>query len=108
MPHGSSSRQSAHSHVPEIVTNNNMVVVLYPPYQLDLGPCDFTLFPKLKIKLKGQCSETVSDNQRELQVVLNSIKENDFHSAFEVWEKDGIAVYVPEETILKEKAVKIK
>jgi hypothetical protein len=29
----------------------------------------------------------VSDNQRESQAVLNSIKENDFHSAFEVWKK---------------------
>jgi hypothetical protein len=29
----------------------------------------------------------VSDNQRELQAVLNSIKENDFHSAFEAQKK---------------------
>jgi hypothetical protein len=27
------------------------------------------------------------DTQRELQAVLNSIKENDFHSAFEAWKK---------------------
>jgi hypothetical protein len=30
------------------------------------------------MKLKGQCFETVSDIQMELQAVLNSIKENDF------------------------------
>jgi hypothetical protein len=29
----------------------------------------------------------VSDIQRESQAVLDSIKENDFHSAFEAWEK---------------------
>jgi hypothetical protein len=62
-------------------------VVPHPPYSLDLSPCDFTLFPKLKIKLKGRCFETVSDIQRELQTALNSIKENDFHSAFEAWKK---------------------
>jgi hypothetical protein len=39
-----------------------------------------------KLKMKG-CFETVSDIQRESQVVLGSIKENDFHSAFEVWKK---------------------
>jgi hypothetical protein len=42
-------------------------------------------------------------------VVLNSIKENDFHSAFEAWEKnDGIPVYDPYETISNEMAAKIK
>jgi hypothetical protein len=44
------------------------------------------LFPKLKIKLKG-CFETVSDIRRESQAVLDSMKENYFHSAFEVWKK---------------------
>jgi hypothetical protein len=29
----------------------------------------------------------VSDIQRESQVVLDSIKENDFHYAFEAWKK---------------------
>jgi hypothetical protein len=35
------------------------------------------------MKLKGRSFETMSDIQREMQVVLNSIKENDFHDAFE-------------------------
>jgi hypothetical protein len=29
----------------------------------------------------------VNDIKRELQAVLDSIKENDFHSAFEAWKK---------------------
>jgi histone-lysine N-methyltransferase SETMAR len=37
----------------ELETNNNMVFVPYPPYLPDLAPCDFALFPKLKVKLKG-------------------------------------------------------
>jgi hypothetical protein len=45
----------------EFVTNSNMVIIPHPPYLLDLPPCDFTLFPKLKIKLKGRHFETVSD-----------------------------------------------
>jgi hypothetical protein len=53
----------------EFVTNNNMVIIPHPP--------------KLKMKLKERHFETVSDIQRELQAVLDSIKENDFHSAFE-------------------------
>jgi transposase len=92
----------------EFLTNNNMVIVPYPPYSPDLAPCDFALFPKLKMKLKGRRFETVSDIQRESQAVLDSIQDNDFHSDFEAWKSDGIAVYVPKETILKEMAAKIK
>jgi hypothetical protein len=64
-----------------------MIIIPHPPYLLDLAPCDFALFPKLKMKLKEQRFETVSDIQRELQMVQDSIKENDFHGAFEAWKK---------------------
>jgi hypothetical protein len=39
------------------------------------------------MKLKGRRFETVSDIQRESQVMLDSIKENDSHGAFEEWRK---------------------
>jgi hypothetical protein len=39
------------------------------------------------MKLKEQHFETVSDIQREFEAVLNNIKENDFHSAFEAWKE---------------------
>jgi hypothetical protein len=61
------------------------------------------------MKLKERCIETVSDIRRESQAVLDNIKENDFHGVFEAWKKnDGMAVYVPKETILKEMAAKIE
>jgi hypothetical protein len=92
----------------EFVTNNNMVIVPHHPYTPDLALCDFALFPKLKMKLKGCCFETVSDIQRESHRVLESIEENDFHGALKREKNDGIAVYVPKETIMKEMAAKIK
>jgi hypothetical protein len=73
--------------ITEFVTNNNMVKVPYTPYLPDLAPCDFTLFLKLKMKLKGRRFETASDIQRKSQVVLDSIKENDFHGVLEAWKK---------------------
>jgi hypothetical protein len=69
------------------VTNNNTVIVPHPSYSPNLAPCDFALFPKLKMKLKGWRFETMSNIQRESQAVFDSIKENDFHGAFEAWEK---------------------
>jgi hypothetical protein len=44
------------------------------------------LFPKLKMKLKKRF-ERPPDIQRESQVVLDSVKKNDFHGAFEAWKK---------------------
>jgi hypothetical protein len=72
--------------VPRLLTLclNNMVIVLHPPYLPDLAPCDFALFPKLKIKLKGRRFDTASDILRESQMILDSTKENYFHNAFEV------------------------
>jgi hypothetical protein len=69
----------------EFVTNNYMVIITHPTYLLDLAPV-FFLFPKLKMKVKGRF-ETAPETQRELQEVLDSIKKNGSHGAFEVWKK---------------------
>jgi hypothetical protein len=65
------------------VTNDNTVIIPHPPYSPGSAPCDFALFSKFKMKLKGRRFETVSNIQRGSQAVLYSIKENDFPGAFE-------------------------
>jgi hypothetical protein len=60
-----------------------MVIVPHPPCSPDLAPRELALFPKLKMKLNGQRFETMCDIQKESQAVLDSIKENGFHSASE-------------------------
>jgi transposase len=64
---------------------NNMVIVPLPPYSPDLDSV-ISLFPKLKMKLKGWCFETVSDIQTESQAVFESMG-NDLHSALQAWQK---------------------
>jgi hypothetical protein len=49
-----------------------MAVIPHPPYSPDLAPCDFLLFPKMKLKLKGRRF----DNIEEIQ---------DFQEAFQKW-----------------------
>jgi hypothetical protein len=56
-----------------------MFIVPHPPYPPDLALWDSALFPKLKRKPQGWHFETLSDIQTESQVVLDIIKENDFH-----------------------------
>jgi len=67
------------------LTDNNMTVVPHPPYLHDLAPSDFFLFPKLKMKLKGQRFQT-EEIQAESQAVLNTLRENDFQECFKNWQ----------------------
>jgi hypothetical protein len=55
-----------------------MAVIPHPPYFPDLTPCDFFLFPKMKLKLKGRRFDTNEEIQAESQTVLDSLTEKDF------------------------------
>jgi hypothetical protein len=52
---------------------NNIAVVLHPIY--------FSLFPRLKIKLKGRHFDTTERLEAEPRAVLNSLTEHDFQYA---------------------------
>jgi hypothetical protein len=85
-----------------------MVIVPHPPYSPDLAPCDFALFPKLKMKLKGQCFETVSDIQGNRKWYATALRKLTSTVLLKRGKNDGIAVSVPKETVLKEMAAKIE
>jgi hypothetical protein len=85
-----------------------MVIVLHPPYRLVLAPCDFTLFPKLEMKLKGRHFETVSDIHGNLKWHLTTLKKMTSTILLKCGKNDGIAVYIPKETTMKEIAAKIE
>jgi hypothetical protein len=42
-----------------------MAVIPHPPYSPDTAPCDFFLFPKIKLKLKGRRFDTTEKIQAE-------------------------------------------
>jgi hypothetical protein len=44
----------------------------------DLAPCDFFLFPNMKLKLKGRRFDTIEEIQDESQRVLDTLTEKDF------------------------------
>jgi hypothetical protein len=43
------------------MSNKNITVCPHPPYSPDLAPCDFWLFPKLKMTMKGKRFELIQD-----------------------------------------------
>jgi hypothetical protein len=52
-----------------------------------LAPCDFFLFPKIKLKLKGRRFDNIEEIQAESQRVLNTLTEKDFKEAFQKWRR---------------------
>jgi hypothetical protein len=47
-----------------------MAAILHPPYFPDLAPCDFFLFPKMKLKLKGRRIDTTEEIQGGTSVYM--------------------------------------
>jgi hypothetical protein len=51
----------------QFLAKDKVAVIPHPPYSLDLAPCDFLLFPKMKLKLKGRRFDTIEEIQAESQ-----------------------------------------
>jgi hypothetical protein len=64
-----------------------MDVIPHPPYSPDLAPCDFFLFPKMKLKLKGRRFDAIEEIQAESQRMLDSLTGKDFQEAFQEWRR---------------------
>jgi transposase len=70
----------------EFLTKNNMATVPQPAYSTDLAPCDFYVFPKMKLRMKGQHFMSIEEIQAELQQVLNMLTPADFNECFQKWQ----------------------
>jgi hypothetical protein len=46
-----------------------------------------SLFPKMKLKLKGRRFDGLEEIQRESQNVLGTLREQDFQHAFQQWQR---------------------
>jgi hypothetical protein len=49
-------------------------VIPHPPYSPDLAPCNFLLFPEMKLKLKGRRFNSTYEIQIESQDVMKMLK----------------------------------
>jgi hypothetical protein len=52
-----------------------MAVIPHPPHYPDLAPCDFFLFPKMKLELKGRRFDNTEEIQAESQRALDTLTE---------------------------------
>jgi hypothetical protein len=60
-----------------------MALIPHSLYSHDLTPCDFFLFPKMKLKLKGRRFDTIEEIQDDSQRVFDTLTEKDFQEAFQ-------------------------
>ena len=72
--------------VREFLTKNNMTTVPHPAYSADLAPCDFYVFPKMKLWLKGRQIISNEEMQAESQQALNTLRPADFNECFQKWQ----------------------
>lgn len=68
--------------VRKFLCDKQITVVDHPPYSPDLAPCDFYLFPKLKIFLKGSHFDSIEEIQSSVTSYFNSLKREDFQACF--------------------------
>ena len=71
----------------QFLAKNNMTVISHPPYSHDLAPCEFFLFPKLKLRMKCRRIDTIEEIQEDSQRLLDTIPKRDFQGCFQAWQK---------------------
>ena len=69
--------------IEEFLARKQVCVLHHPPYSPDLSPCDYFLFPKLKLPLKGRLFEDVQDIQAAVTSSLRAIPQEDLQRNFQ-------------------------
>ena len=70
-----------------LLASAKVKVLNHPPYSLDLSPCDFFLFPRLKKMLSGNKYTSRSSLGSPIYQCLQQIPKEDYLSAFRDWVK---------------------
>ena len=66
--------------VTDYLTKMGINTVPQPPYNPDLAPCDFCLFPKLR---GCHCYETIEEMKEAVKKVIDMFTQEDFHGTFQ-------------------------
>ena len=69
--------------VTDYLTKMGIKRVPQPLYSPDLAPCDFSIFPKLKEKLRGCRYEIIEEMKEAVMKVIDTLTQEDFHGAFQ-------------------------
>ena len=73
--------------VQQFLSNKNITVCPHLPYSPDLAPCDFWLFPEVKMTMKGKGFEAIQDIEAAKTAQLKTLTEEDFQNCFRKWQE---------------------
>jgi hypothetical protein len=82
----------------QLLAKHKMAVIPRPPYSPDLKPCDFFLFPKIKLKLKGRRSIPLRRSRLNRRECLTLWQKRTSRKRFKHGRDGGTTVYVREGT----------
>ena len=68
------------------LAKHKIPLIRQAPYSPDMAPCDFWLFPKLKMPLKGTQFESREDIMRNATAQLYMIPQEAFQKCFQQWQ----------------------
>ena len=94
-------------HTPRSLWGNSWQNVTWPlfptlPTHLTWPPCDFYVYLKMKLRMKGRRFVSIEEIQAESQQTLNTLTPEDFNECFQKLGKiAGIVVYKPKVTTSK-------
>ena len=66
----------------DYLTKNHIVTINHSPYWPDRAPCDFYLFGKLNLAMKGKLYTYVDAIQKASTAILNAIPKDDIKKSF--------------------------
>lgn len=71
--------------VQQYLSKHSVVQLRQPPYSPDVAPCDFWLFPRLKMPLKGHRFDDKKTVETNATNALKAIPITDFQDCFGKW-----------------------
>ena len=69
------------------MSNKNITVCPHPPYSPDLAPCDFWLFLKVKMTMKGKSFDSIQDIEAATTAQLKTLTKEDFQNCCSKWQE---------------------
>ena len=78
--------QWARSHITRTIPDFQKHYSDSPPYSPNLAPCDFFLFPKMKLWLKGRHFDMTEEIHAVLQEVIDTLTFENFQGCMKSWE----------------------
>ena len=83
--HDDNARAHSSNLVQQFLAKHKIVQLCQPPYSPDIASCDFWMFPKLKMALKGKRFDDIETIQSNATRELKAIPKSTFEDCFKMW-----------------------